>query len=104
MEGQVGVAAGGAALVTAALQWARAQKAWPEWANALVVANAALLATVLAGVPVYPLSGFTGAFTGVLITSGAAGYLASTVSHLAPHIVPETNSRGAAAPVDGGSK
>src|SRR5690242_6876265 len=103
----VGTAAGAAAFVAGALQWARAQKAWPEWANALLVIVVAFAATVFTGVPIHPLSGFAATFGTILTASGAGGYLTSVLSHLpgASKVVPASNTKGTeVAPTNGGSK
>jgi hypothetical protein len=102
----VGAAAGAAAFVAGALQWARAHKGWPEWANALVVVTVAFAATVFSGVPVHPLSGFAATFGTILTASGAGGYLASALSHLpiSSKVVPASNTKGAVPATNGGSK
>lgn len=91
----VGIAASAAGFVTAALQWARANQAWPEWANALVVVIVAFAATVFSGTPLHPLALFAASFGTILTASGAGGYLASTASHLplTKKIVPASNTK-----------
>jgi hypothetical protein len=94
--------ASAAAFAAFALQWARANQKWPEWANVAVIVGVSTLAVVFAGVPFTPLPGFVAQVGKVLAVSGCAAWIASAASHVIPAIggvkvVPEskfTNNGG----------
>lgn len=78
--------ASAAAVAAFALQWARANAKWPEWANAAVIMAVSLGAVIVGGVPFNPLHEFIEAVGKVLTLSGAAAWLASVASHAIPAI------------------